>query len=119
MDSNRLSSEAQSSKFIKHTKTKKYVKLQSYQISKFTERIEIKFKQLFNDNSVKIEIKAREWRIEFQLHLLGAVALKFQELIVKFGTQVIGHGSQPQRVLVDIFQFIKKTNELPVSNELY
>ena len=71
-------------------------------MSKFTQRIEILFKRLYNDNSAKIEIKAIEWWIEFQLYLLGAVALKFQEPIVRLGTKVTGNGHQPQRVLVDI-----------------
>jgi hypothetical protein len=30
-------------------------------MSKFTQRIEILFKRLYNDNSAKIEIKAIEW----------------------------------------------------------
>ena len=30
-------------------------------MSKFTQRIKIIFKQLHNDNSAKIEIKALEW----------------------------------------------------------
>lgn len=36
-----------------------------YKVSKFTQRIEIIFKQLHNDNSPKIEIKAIEWGTEF------------------------------------------------------